>query len=139
MIIDATDLIVGRMATRVAKKAQLGEEIKIVNCEKAVITGKKGSVLARFKQKRDHGVPLKGPYYPRMPDRIVRRMIRGMLPYKQEKGAKAYKRVKCYIGIPVELEGQKIETIDEADVKKLKNLDYQTIGEISKKLGAKIE
>ena len=38
MIIDATELIVGRFATVAAKKALLGERIDIINCEKAIIT-----------------------------------------------------------------------------------------------------
>ena len=39
MIINAENLILGRMTTYAAKKALQGEEVDIVNCEKAIITG----------------------------------------------------------------------------------------------------
>ncbi len=130
MIIDATNLIVGRIATVVAKKALLGEKIDIINCEKAIMTGSKAEIHARYKKKRAMGIPTKGPFIQRMPDRFVRRIIRGMLPYKQEKGRKAYESIMCYIDVPDELKDQKAETIETANVKKVPNLKYVTIQEI---------
>ncbi len=138
MIIDATDLVLGRLATVAAKKSLMNEEVKIVNCENAVITGNRKRILSDFKQKYERGVPLKGPYFPKMPDRIVKRAVRGMLPYKKPKGREAYKRIKCYIGVPEELKGKSYETIEEANIKKLPNVKYVTIKEISRFLGAKI-
>ncbi|MFC1754009.1 50S ribosomal protein L13 [Thermoproteota archaeon] len=138
MIIDATDSIIGRIATVAAKKALLGEKVNIVNCEKAVVTGSKENVFARFKQKRNMGVPLKGPYRPRMPDRMVRRIVRGMLPYKKDKGRQAFNKVMCYIGVPENLKSQSLDKIKEADVSKMPSLKYVYIKDISKFLGAKI-
>ncbi|HLC98800.1 MAG TPA: 50S ribosomal protein L13 [Candidatus Nanoarchaeia archaeon] len=138
MIIDATDAIVGRMATVAAKKALLGEKVDIVNCERAVVTGNRDQIMARFKQKKDFGAPLKGPYYSRMPDRMVRRVVRGMLPFKNDRGRKAFGRVMCYIGVPENLKSQKIEKIKEADVSKMPSLKYVYIDEISRFLGARI-
>ena len=138
MIIDATDLIIGRVATRVAKKALLGETIHIVNAEKAVITGKPQEIIARFKQKREMGAPLVGPYYPRTPERIVKRIIRGMLPYKKERGREALERVKCYVGVPNKFANEKIETIEELNVHNTQN-KFITILHISKVLGAKTQ
>ena len=94
-VIDATNLIVGRLATIVSKRALLGETIDIINCEKAVLTGDRDLLLRKYREKRDRGTPLKGPFLSFLPDRFVRRIIRGMLPYKQEKGSKAFKRVMC--------------------------------------------
>jgi large subunit ribosomal protein L13 len=133
MIIDAKNTIIGRLATIVAKKALLGEKIDIVNCEDAIITGKKDFLIARYQRKKDMGT-FKGPYQPKMADRFVRRIIRGMLPYKQEKGKNAYKRVMCYIGVPEELKDKQIGRIDSADISKVKNLDYMNIKDIIKKL-----
>ena len=48
MIIDATNMIAGRIATHIAKKALLGEDIVILNSEKAVLTGNKDWLLSRF-------------------------------------------------------------------------------------------
>ena len=38
-VIDATGLVLGRMATDVAKRAKNGETVHIVNAEKAIIVG----------------------------------------------------------------------------------------------------
>jgi len=135
MNIDATDLIVGRMASVAAKKALLGETVNIVNCEKAVITGNKKDLLFEFKRIVDMGIPTKGPFFSRSADKIVKRTVRGMLPHRQDKGRKAFKRVRCYIGIP---EGIKdLETIKIANISKVPNLKYLRIGDISKFLGKK--
>ncbi len=136
-VIDATNLILGRLATKVAKLALEGEKISIINSEKAVISGKKKMVLARFKDIREKGDPFHGPFYPRMPDRIVKRAIRGMLPYKKERGKKAYKNIKCYIGIPLNLKDAKSETIKRASISKT-TAKFIYVGEISKLLGAKL-
>lgn len=139
MIIDATNLIVGRMATVVAKKALLGEKIDIVNCDKAVISGNKKDVMGKFVQRTNRGAPLVGPYIHRSSDRLVRRIVRGMLPYKQEKGKVAFERVMCYRGVPAPLAGKETITIESADVSKLPSLKYVTIAQVSKLLGGKHE
>ena len=132
MIIDATDLILGRLATKVAKKALQGEKVDVTNCEKVVITGNKKEILGKYKAKRAMGQPRKGPVILRRPDMFVKRAIRGMLPYKQEKGRKALERIKCYLGEP---EGKKGETIKEAHLNKLPNLKYLYVETICKELG----
>lgn len=136
MIINAENLILGRTATVVAKKALLGEKIDIVNCEKAVITGTKSVTLKKYLTRRHRGQPPKGPFIPRRPDMFVRRAIRGMLPYKQEKGEKAYKRVMCYLGIPDEFKDKKLETIQNANISKVPNLKYMSVEELCKQIGA---
>lgn len=130
MILDATNQILGRMATEVAKKALLGEKIDIVNCEKAVISGNRSQILGEYKHRRERGTPAKGPFFPRMPERLVKRTIRGMLPYKQYKGELAFKRIKCYVGVPEEMKNEKFQKIEKADVEKLPNYKYITIKEI---------
>lgn len=138
MIIDANNLILGRLATIAAKKSLLGEKVDIVNCENAVVVGKKESVLANYKQKADRGIPAKGPFIPKTPDRFVRRTVRGMLPYKKEKGKIAFKNVKCYIGIPNDFKDKEYSVIKEASVERNKNLRYVTVKEICKYLGGKV-
>ena len=137
MNIDATNLIVGRMASVVAKKALLGEKINIMNCEKAVITGNKKDIIGRYRRYRSRGTPSTGPYQPRMSDRIVRRIIKRMLPHKKERGKKAYKNIMCYISIPEKMKNEKLDTIPLADVKKVKSLKYVSIGTIARSLGGK--
>ena len=137
MLIDAKDLIVGRMATVVAKKVLTGETVDIINCEQAVVSGRKQNVFARFRQKYSMGAPLVGPYISRQPDRLVRRMIRGMMHHREGRGKVAFKRVMCYIGVPPEFKGKKADTIKEAQVSKLPTLHYTYVKDISAFLGAK--
>lgn len=138
-IIDATDTILGRLASYVAKNALKGDEIVIVNCEKVVVSGNKDNIFREFKEKRNRGDRYKGPFYPRMPDRIVKRVIRGMLPYKTDRGRKALSRVKTFIGIPEEYQGKKCITLDKIKKEKLKDMMYVYLYEISEYLGAKIK
>ena len=137
MIIDATDMIVGRMANVIAKKLLLGEKVDVINCEKAVFSGKPETILARYKQKAEMGAPKKGPFSPRMPDRLLRRSIKGMLPLNKTRGKEAFKNVMCYIGVPAELKDKKAETIKEAHADKLPSIKKITVGEICKYLGGK--
>ena len=131
-IIDANGATLGRLSTDTAKRLLGGEEIAIVNSEKAIISGKKSSIKNRYKQKREVGTYRKGPFFPRMPDMIVKRTVRGMIPYQTPHGREAFKRLKCYIGVPKEFEGKKFEIIEEAQKQPI---DYLTIKELSKSLG----
>ena len=136
-VVDATNLIAGRMASFVVKELLKGEQIAIINAEKAVFTGNKTMVFARYKQRVDRGEPTHGPHFPKMPHMILKRVVRGMLPYKKEKGLKAMKKLKIYIGCPDELKNQKAVTYERADANKIKVPKSVTIEEISKWLGAK--
>ena len=60
-----------------------------------------------------------------------------MLPYKKDKGEKAFKRIKCHVGVPKEFEKQTAATIKEANISKLTNLKYVRVGVISKEIGEK--
>jgi len=137
-VIDAEEVVLGRLATYAAKKLLEGEDVVVVNAEKAVITGRKDEILAKYKRRRELGGPMKpskGPFYPRRPDRIVRRTIRGMLPFKKATGRDAYKRCMVYVGVPKEFEGQKMMNIDAKT--SLPKSQYLTVGEVSTFLGSK--
>ena len=134
-IIDASGATLGRLSTNTAKRLLKGEEIAVVNSEKAIISGRKSTIKAIYKQKRDVGTYRKGPFFPRMPDQLVKRTIRGMIPYQTPHGRTAFKRLKCYIGIPKEFEGKKFESIKEAEKQPV---DFVTIEELSRSLGAKV-
>ncbi len=134
-IIDASGATLGRLSTNAAKRLLKGEEINIVNTEKAIISGKKPAIKSRYKQKREVGTYRKGPFFPRTPERIVKRTVRGMIPYQTPHGRTAFKRLKCYVGIPKEFEGQKTESIKEAEKQPV---EFMTIEELSRYLGAKV-
>jgi len=135
-VIDASGLILGRMASQAAKLALTGNQVAVVNCEKAVISGSKKKILERYATKRAIGWPTHGPFYPRLPDRFVKRTIRGMLPWSQAKGREAFKRVKCYIGVPEEFKDKEI-TFENASVERLEVATNVSIGELSRLLGVK--
>ncbi len=133
-IIDATGLVLGRMATDVAQRAKNGETIHIVNAEKAIIVGSsKKAIQARYTFKREVGTARKGPFFPREPHLIVKRTVRGMLPYQKSDGRAAYKRIQAHIGVPKELAGQEAISLDHAarDAR-----TFMTIEELSRFLGA---
>ncbi|WP_292518142.1 50S ribosomal protein L13 [Methanoculleus sp.] len=136
-VIDAEGLLLGRMASIVAQRALAGEEIAIVNVEKAIVSGNKAQVLANYTTKRERGSREGGPFFPRRPDHIVKRTIRGMLPYKRERGIAAFKRIKTYVGVPTEFVGMEAESLAEAHIDRLSSPRYVTVGAISTNLGAK--
>jgi len=133
-VVNADGLILGRMASQIAKRLLKGEQMIIVNAEKAVLSGKKQHKVPEAKIFLEVGHQRWGPAHYRRPDRIVRRTIRGMLPYEQEKGKKAYKRVKTFIGIPNEFKEHKMETIEMAQAARL-TCPYFTVGEFAKEIG----
>ena len=133
-IINAEGLILGRMASIIAKRLLDGEEIVIVNAEKTVLSGKRKSKVAESKEFLDVGYPRAGPFHYKRPDRIVRRTIRGMLPYKQPKGKNAYRRLKIFMGLPEDFKDLKTETLEDAQAKKLK-CAHLTVGELAKEIG----
>ncbi len=133
-VVNAEGLILGRMCSKIAKRILNGEEIIIVNAEKIVISGKKKSKVAEAKEFLEVGAPERGPFHSRRPDRIVRKTVRGMVPWKQPKGKVAYKRLKVFMGIPKELKGMKMETVDQAKATKLKGPHF-TLEELAVEVG----
>ncbi len=112
--IDATDMILGRLASVVAKKLLSGEGACVVNAEKAVIVGSPVATLGEYRAKRARGDPYHGPFFPRSPERIFRRTVRGMLPYKTGRGKEALKRLKVFISIPPALREKEFTAVEEA-------------------------
>lgn len=139
MIIDASNVILGRLCSYAAKQAMLGQKIDIINCEKAVISGARLEIIARYKHTRfGRTTPMHGPFISRMPDRFVRRAIRGMLPHKKSKGEDAFKRVMCHIGVPKEFEGKHAESLKTSQVEHKQITRYMHVLELCKELGAKL-
>jgi large subunit ribosomal protein L13 len=133
-LINADGLILGRMASKVAKKLLNGEKVIIVNAEKAIISGKKKSKVAEAKEFLEVGAPRRGPFHYRRPDRIMRKTVRGMLPFKQPKGKTALKKLKVFISVPEDLKDQQMITLKEAQAEKLKG-PYFTLAELAKEIG----
>ena len=131
IIIDAEDAVFGRVCSYAAKKALEGNQIIIVNSEKAVITGNRANIIEKYDRlKKKGGHSLKGPKYTRKPEMMWRRGIRGMLPdHRAGQGRVAFKKVMCYTDIPEQFKGK--------DIKKLnvdKKIKYMTLKELSERI-----
>ena len=134
-IIDASGCIVGRLASSVAKGLLNGDQIHVINAEMAVFSGTKEMVFGEYIGKRNLNHPRKGPHYPRMPHMMLKRAVRGMIPYQKPRGREAFKRLKVDVGKPASVGDEKVEMVDGA---KMNNYTkYVTLGEVSKVLGAK--
>lgn len=124
IILDADGEVLGRLGTYTAKALLMGNEVIIVNSEKAIISGNKADIVARIlKWRKKGGSSTRGPTVPKSPDRLLKRMIRGMLPWDRTRGVEAWKRLTCYVGTPADIK----------DAKKLnihKPFKYMTLGEV---------
>lgn len=136
-VIDATDCLLGRMSSLVAKRLLLGEKIDIVNAEKAVVTGTKDEVTKHYLARSEIGSRDKGPFWPKSPERIVKRTIRGMLPHKKTRGLEAFKRLKTYIGVPEAFAKEKAEVLQDAHISKSFSHKFVPVADISRALGGK--
>lgn len=132
--VNAEGQIVGRMCSKIAKRLLNGEEVVILNAEKAVFSGKKKSKIAEQHLFLEVGAPRRGPFHYRRPDRFLRKTVRGMVPYKQPKGKSAYKRLQAFMGIPAEFANVKMIQFDDARVADLKGPHF-TLGEMAKEIG----
>jgi len=137
LIIDGENHILGRLASVVAKLLLKKYRVYIVNAEKIVLSGPRRRVVEGYKlflEVKTHKNPYKGPKRPRNPVNIVKRAIRGMLPKEIDRGFKAYKRLRVFIGVPADLRDKPRIKIPFADVSKLKG-PYVYISEVAKELG----
>ena len=136
-VIDADGLILGRMASVVAKRLLEGERIDIVNAENIVVSGRRLQIIKKRKVFLEVGGRQdKGPFHYRKPNAIVRKTIRGMLPRRKPRGRDAFGRLKVYIGVPRQLRDSEMESIADAHLKRLRGR-YITVGEIAKNIGWK--
>ncbi|WP_435129232.1 50S ribosomal protein L13 [Halobaculum sp. D14] len=134
VVVDARDCIVGRVASKVAQRALDGERVAVVNAEHAVITGNEDTTVEKFRTRAELGSD-RGPYYPKRPDRIFKRSIRGMLPYKKPRGREAFENVRVYVGNPYDEDG---DVLDGTSLDRLSNIKFTSLGSISEDLGANV-
>jgi large subunit ribosomal protein L13 len=138
VVIDARDCILGRVASQVAERALDGERIAVVNAEKAVITGSEDDIMEVYR-KRDEVGSDRGPHFPKRPDRLFKRSVRGMLPYKTTRGREAFENVRIYMGNPYENdEDIEADVLEGTSLDRLSNIKFVSLGEISEKLGANV-
>jgi large subunit ribosomal protein L13 len=131
IIIDAELAPYGRLCSYIAKKALEGNEIIVVNSEKAIMSGNKKGIIEKYKNLRAKGGhSLNGPKYSRLCYKILKRGVRGMLPdHRKGIGKQAIQNVKCYNGIPEEFSKIKMEKIKNRVYR-----NYISLKELSEKL-----
>jgi len=112
VIVDATDMVLGRLATRVAEilkgktkpqytpHVDVGDFVIVINAEKIRLTGNKAAAKNYYSHS---GYPggLKEVSFERMlekhPERIIEKAVKGMLP-KNSLGRSMGKKLKVYAG-----------------------------------------
>ncbi len=111
-VIDATDQVLGRLATRAARllmgkhkpifsrNLDVGDYVVIINAEKVRVTGDKAKQKVYY---RHSGYPggLKSITYDKLmqtnPTRVIEHAVKGMLPHTRL-GASIMKKLKVYVG-----------------------------------------
>ncbi len=139
-VIDCDSQILGRLASHAAKLLLQGNKVALVNAEKAAISGHVSDIVANYKQRLefvDKANPEHSPYWSRRPDLLVKRVVRGMLPWKKAKGREAFKRLRVYVGTPSEL-GKEKQAKEQLKNKRESYESSMTVGELSEKLGYKV-
>lgn len=134
LVVDTRDCILGRVASQVADAALDGQRVAVINAESAVITGGKEDIMSVYRKRTEIGSD-RGPYYPKRPDGIMKRAIRGMIPYKTTRGREAFENVRVYVGNPHDRDG---EVLDDTSLDRLSNIKFVLLGEVSENLGANV-
>jgi large subunit ribosomal protein L13 len=119
IVIDGANSVLGRVASYAAKQALLGRKVIILNCNDVLITGRRNLILETYSQMRRKGKGwFKGPTFPRVAEKLMKRTVRGMLEYTQKRGEEALDRVICYNETPKEFESaKKISLVRELKIK----------------------
>ncbi|MCW3788746.1 50S ribosomal protein L13 [Plebeiibacterium sediminum] len=126
VVVDATDMIVGRLASKVAKllrgkykpnytpHVDCGDNVIIINADKVRLTGNKWEgreffYHSGFPGGRTNVTPAE--LFAKSPERLVERAVKGMLP-KNRLGRQLFSNLFVYAGAEHKQEAQKPKTID---------------------------
>jgi len=79
VLIDGKNAVMGRLASYVAKQALLGKDVIIINSNEVIITGRKEDIFRKYSELfKKGGSSQKGPKISRTPERILKRVVRGI-------------------------------------------------------------
>lgn len=137
IVVDGSDHIAGRLCSNVAKLLLQGNRVTLVNSEKIMLSGRKSSIIEEYRKFLEISSiinPKHGPFHPRSPDRIITRMIRGMLPKKKPSGKMALRRLRTYLGVPKEFKPFKKTQFNDAKIKR-PSAYYTSMGELGRLVG----
>ncbi len=126
VVIDATDMVLGRMGSKVAKllrgkykpsytpHVDCGDNVIIINADKVKLTGKKWSDRIYLSYTGYPGgqrdiTPAR--LLEKSPEKLVKKVVKGMLP-KNRLGAKLLGNLYVFAGAEHNMEAQKPKVID---------------------------
>jgi large subunit ribosomal protein L13 len=131
VLVDATDVVLGRLASKVAKilrgknkpsftpHVDCGDNVVIINAEKVRLTGNKlnDKIYLSYSgypggQRKQTPAELLAKY----PERLIEKAVKGMLP-KNRLGSKIYGNPKVYVGAEHKQEAQNPRVIDLDTIK----------------------
>ena len=131
VLVDATDVVLGRLASKVAKilrgknkpsftpHVDCGDNVVIINAEKVRLTGNKlnDKIYLSYSgypggQRKQTPAELLSKY----PERLIEKAVKGMLP-KNRLGSKVYGNLKVYVGSEHKQEAQNPKLIDLNTIK----------------------
>lgn len=136
IVINAEGHILGRLSTNVAKRLLNGEDVIVVNAEKAIITGNRDVILDNYQAKYKRGKQINGPFFPKRADLILKRTVRGMIPFKTSRGREVYRHLTVFVGVPKDMAAAKMERVESAT--NLWTDKYVTLGEVAEHLGSRL-
>jgi large subunit ribosomal protein L13 len=126
VVVDATDMVIGRLSSRVAKLLRgkhkpnftphldCGDNVIVINAEKVKLTGKKWSDRVMFSHSGYPGGQKEttpAEMFAKDPARLVQHAVKGMLP-KNKLGRKLLRNLYVYVGSEHKQEAQKPKVID---------------------------
>jgi large subunit ribosomal protein L13 len=131
VLVDATDVVLGRLASKVAKilrgknkpsftpHVDCGDNVIVINAEKVRLTGNKlnDKIYLSYSgypggQRKQTPAELMSKY----PERLVEKAVKGMLP-KNRLGSKIYGNLKVYVGSEHKQVAQNPKLIDLNTIK----------------------
>jgi len=137
LVVNGAGCIAGRMCSHVSKLLLQGNRVTIVNSEKAMLSGHRYKTIELYKEHLEINSatnPIHGPFHPRRPDRILTKMVRGMVPKRKASGVEAFKRLRVYIGVPDQFKDSRLEVFEDSKITKPASY-YITIGDVAKEIG----
>ncbi len=127
-LVDATDLVVGRLATEVAKilrgkhkptytpSVDVGDFVIVINAEKAAFTGKKFEDKQYFRHTgHPGGIKEASPkllHLEGKPERIIEKAVQRMISRKDILGRNQFKKLFVYAGTEHPHAAQQPQTLD---------------------------
>lgn len=136
-VYDAKGKVLGRFASAVARELLAGKSIAVINAERAIIVGNRDVIVKKYFTRlnlQEKENPEFSPYWPRRPDMLVKRAIRGMLPRAKPHGRAAYRKLMVFVGTPSAFSKVKPIEIKTKDANTI-YMPHVTIEELSRFLG----